>query len=59
MGLLLSKMMSLFQEWSQGSPSRVLMLGLDAAGKILIHYIFIFIGMSAIFLAFYKNGGKK
>lgn len=25
----------------------------------MVHYIFIMIGIAAIFLAFYKNGGKK
>eukprot|EP00057_Strongylocentrotus_purpuratus_P027176 XP_011681650.1 PREDICTED: ADP-ribosylation factor 1-like [Strongylocentrotus purpuratus] len=38
MGLLVSRVMSLFREWSQGSPSRLLMLGLDAAGKTTCLY---------------------
>ncbi|XP_071485767.1 uncharacterized protein [Diadema setosum] len=38
MGLLISKMTTLFREWSEGSPSRVLMLGLDAAGKTTCLY---------------------
>nr|XP_054759549.1 uncharacterized protein LOC129265594 [Lytechinus pictus] len=38
MGLLMSRVMTLFKDWSQGSPSRVLMLGLDAAGKTTCLY---------------------
>lgn len=39
MGLLMSKVMTLFKEWSEGSPSRVLMLGLDAAGRFPFNII--------------------
>ena len=34
MGLFISKLVSAFQEFTTGgAPSRILMLGLDAAGK--------------------------
>jgi hypothetical protein len=34
MGLFLSKLTSLFESFSSGSPTKIMMLGLDAAGKI-------------------------
>lgn len=33
MGLLLSKLYSVFESFSAGTPARLLMLGLDAAGE--------------------------
>ncbi|XP_064623320.1 ADP-ribosylation factor 1-like [Lineus longissimus] len=38
MGLLLSKLHTLLSEFSTGRPARILMLGLDAAGKTTILY---------------------
>lgn len=38
MGLWISKLYSVFSEFSTSSPSRILMLGLDAAGKTTILY---------------------
>lgn len=32
MGLLLSKLITLFEDWSS-SPAKIIMLGLDAAGE--------------------------
>ncbi|XP_052689351.1 uncharacterized protein LOC128167593 [Crassostrea angulata] len=38
MGLLFSRLRDLFESFSSGSPARVVMLGLDAAGKTTILY---------------------
>ena len=38
MGLLLAKLAEALSSFSAGPPSRVLMLGLDAAGKTTILY---------------------
>ncbi|XP_061181636.1 uncharacterized protein LOC133190169 [Saccostrea echinata] len=38
MGLFLSKLTTLFESFSSGSPARIVMLGLDAAGKTTILY---------------------
>ncbi|OWF52172.1 ADP-ribosylation factor-like [Mizuhopecten yessoensis] len=38
MGLLLAKLADVMQSFSSGSPSRILMLGLDAAGKTTVLY---------------------
>jgi ADP-ribosylation factor protein 1 len=38
MGLYVSRILSLLSEWSESAPSRILMLGLDAAGKTTILY---------------------
>lgn len=38
MGLFLSKIHELFTSWNEGIPSRILLLGLDGAGKTTILY---------------------
>lgn len=38
MGLYLSKLYDLLSEWNSGIPSRILLLGLDGAGKTTILY---------------------
>ena len=38
MGLFVSRLVKLFEEWSVGQPCRIVMLGLDAAGKTTILY---------------------
>lgn len=38
MGLILARLADLFSEWSNTTPSRVLLLGLDNAGKTTILY---------------------
>lgn len=38
MGILLTKLYDLYSEWSNVNPSRILMLGLDGAGKTTILY---------------------
>ncbi len=38
MGLLVSKLVHLFEEWSLSEPCRIVMLGLDAAGKTTVLY---------------------
>jgi ADP-ribosylation factor protein 1 len=38
MGLFASKLFELFSEWNTGPPARVLLLGLDGAGKTTILY---------------------
>ncbi|CAF0954341.1 unnamed protein product [Brachionus calyciflorus] len=38
MGLLVSKLFDLFATWNEGTPSRILLLGLDNAGKTTILY---------------------
>ena len=38
MGLYISKLIDLMSTWSAGCPSRVLLLGLDNAGKTCILY---------------------
>ena len=40
-------------------PGNIVMVHDISYYMFMVHYIFIFIGMSALFLAFYKNGGKK
>ena len=38
MGLFISKLSQLFETFSQGQPSRILMLGLDAAGMDFLYF---------------------
>lgn len=38
MGFYLSKLIDLFSNWNEGTPSKILMLGLDGAGKTTILY---------------------
>lgn len=38
MGFYLSKLLDLMSNWSEGPPSKILMLGLDGAGKTTILY---------------------
>jgi ADP-ribosylation factor protein 1 len=38
MGIYLSKLYELLSNWNEGSPSKILMLGLDGAGKTTILY---------------------
>ncbi|RNA07002.1 ADP-ribosylation factor-like [Brachionus plicatilis] len=38
MGLYFSKLIELFANWNEGNPSRILLLGLDNAGKTTILY---------------------
>lgn len=38
MGIYLSKLVELFSNWNEGTPSKILMLGLDGAGKTTILY---------------------
>lgn len=38
MGLFMSKVSDLLQSWGQGQPKRILLLGLDGAGKTSILY---------------------
>ncbi len=37
MGLFLSKLFNLFANFGDGEPTRILMLGLDAAGKLYLY----------------------
>ena len=41
MGLLVSKLYQLFEEWGN-TPARILMLGLDAAGTCLSDFLVLF-----------------
>ena len=38
MGLYLSKLVDVFSQFGSGEPARILMLGLDAAGKLKCNY---------------------
>ena len=38
MGLFVTKLYELFSEWNEGVPKRILLLGLDNAGKTTILY---------------------
>lgn len=38
MGLFVSRLYDLFSTWNEGVPSRILLLGLDNAGKTTILY---------------------
>ena len=38
MGLLISRLAKLFEDWGN-SPARILMLGLDAAGKLIFIFV--------------------
>lgn len=40
-------------------PGNIMMVHDISYYMFMVHYIFIFVGVSALFLAFYKNAGKK
>lgn len=54
-----STLTNTIDKFEGGVPGNIMMVHDISYYMFIVHYIFIFIGMSAIFLAFYKNGGKK